>query len=179
MADRLAERLRAALDGVTAPDLWSEATSPGRPDRPEPRPTIGRRVIVSVVSFALFVGAVGLVVIGRFPKEGPTPASPTAISSTLRIHDGSLLCTATTDPTLSPGQSIPLTVTITNEGSSAAHVPSFSGADATVKDANGTVLWDSGMARGMALGPGPDLGMDLEAGASHAYDLSGDRKSVV
>src|SRR5439155_25625630 len=85
------------------------------------------------------------------------------------LADGALVCTAAVDEVVQPGRPIPMTMTITNRGDSAAHVPSWGGAEMTVRDADGSVVWDTAIASAF-LGPGPDLFIELPAGGSRTYE---------
>jgi len=173
MSDDLDRRLRTALDRVPASDVWGEATRAGRPDHPMPHgvPRRGRVLIVATV-FLVLVGAFVLAEAVR-PRDAEvsTPASPGTVSSTLSYHGGSLACTATVDRVLDPGRPIAMSLAVENVGASTQHVSSFAGTRLTVESESGEQLWDSAIANSVALGPGPDMGLDLPPGETHVYSV--------
>ena len=127
---RLDEEIRSALDHLAAPDLWSEVSSPDRPDRP--RATVRSRWSrLAIASFALLVFAVPVSLLwlsdgGRMdiPATEPPPATPTSVSRMLNDVAG-VRCTASMPSLLEPGAPLGLTFTLENRSDRPVDVSTF------------------------------------------------------
>lgn len=124
----LDERLRFALDRIPAPDLWSDATTPARPERRVPRaPSPARRIAIASFALLLFVWPATLLLrsMGNEPIPS-TDASPSVVSVSLMLDGTSgVRCTASMPSVLAPGAPLGLRFTLENRSSAPAEVSTF------------------------------------------------------
>ena len=127
MPDPLDRKL-AALNEIEAPDLWGEASTPGRPSSPlPPGPPRGRRIAIASFALMVFAGSAALVAFGRGGEGLPRGSSTPTVSTSGLVAGGTLLCTVTSDGLVSPGQSLPLTFSVENVSDVAQDVSRQSG----------------------------------------------------
>jgi len=168
----LDRKLRDALDTLSAPDLWSEVTSPGRPEGPVRRslPSPIRRLTVAAFALVVFAVSTSLLVLGGGDPPPPEePPHPVSISMQLQRTPG-VQCTASMPSLLEPGRSLGLTFTLTNVSEEAVEVSSFPPSFPVRIEAGDGTIWDTAelMAhswpapRPISLEAGEDLRVDPE-----------------
>jgi hypothetical protein len=101
----LDDRLRAGLDRLPAPDLWREASAPGRPERPlPPTSSPGRRIAIAAFALLVFAGSVTFLLAGG--GGGPTTTAstpPETISVSKRLeYPPGIRCTASMPSRMAP-----------------------------------------------------------------------------